>query len=116
MEEKNLKFIYLFKDKLKDNYIIEAKRLDLPKTTPKKDRYFWFWILSMRDIYNMSYKDSGKLYSGKEIRILENKSMDTTFILIFDHETLDIYRNNQVCSGDYKAIAKDKISKQDILF
>ena len=89
-----LKFLYIFESSYSDGYIFEIKRLDLPPNTPKDQIYSWYRV-NEDDTYNgygsptkLKFVDSGKLDSGKNIRILEN--CGTKSVYIFDDKSLFI--------------------------
>lgn len=90
-----LKFLYIFKNSYFGDYIFEVKRLGLPHNTPKDKVYSWYRVNLDTNSkgYNTSptklkFVDSGKLKSGKNIRILENCGKKNSYI--FDGKKLSI--------------------------
>ncbi len=92
---KELKFLYIFKNSYFGGYIFEVKRLGLPRNTPKDKIYSWYRVNLDNNSkgYNtlptkLKFVDSGKLNSGKNIRILENCGKKNSYI--FDGKELSI--------------------------
>ena len=108
----NLKFIYIFENKYLKRYFVEVKRVDV-KTTVKKDKYFWFAINKF-SARNLTFIDSGKLSSGKDIRILgdgvNEYGNDYPWILIFDDKTCNIHRTQwDPSSGFYDKVEIENV-------
>lgn len=109
----SLKFIYIFENKTIKEHIIEVKRTDVTSNDPK-DKYFWLAIISGKYIRRLPFIDSGKLSSGKEIRILGDEFTGDNhypWILTFDDKKLELHRSGwDPNSGEYVKIKSDDVS------
>ena len=111
----SLKFLYIFENKTIEEHIIEVKRIDVTSNNPK-DKYFWL-VVSGKYIRRLSFLDSGKLNSGKEVRILGDEytrdGNDYPWILTFDDKILDLHRTDwEPSTGKYVKIKPDDISNE----
>ena len=111
----SLKFLYIFENKTINEHILEVKRTDITSDNPK-DKYFWL-VVSGKYIRRLSFLDSGKLNSGKEVRILGDEytgdGNDYPWILTFDDKILDLHRTDwEPSTGKYVKIKPDDISNE----
>lgn len=110
---RGFKFLYIFENKTIKEHILEVKRTDVTSYDPK-NKYFWFVINGGKYIRRLPFIDSGKLGSGKEIRILGDEfkgyGNDYPWILIFDDKKLELHHSEwDPNSGEYVKIKPDDI-------